>query len=68
MAAVFALIAIPLIALIGSFTSVAIHDGSPAGFLSAAMLAGLGIGVFVGVLRIVQSGEQGSEPSGEHHA
>ena len=58
MAAVFALIVVPIVALVGAFVRMAVNDHTTLGILAAAMVIGLGIGIIVGVLRSVRQAEE----------
>jgi hypothetical protein len=63
MAAVFALVMLPLIASVGFFLGVVHADGSLAAAFAGAMFVALAIGVFVGALRIARDGEGDPHPS-----
>jgi hypothetical protein len=58
MAAVFALVMIPIVVLVGSFARIAINDGGAANTFAAVGVSVLALGVFFGVLRMVLRAEK----------
>ena len=57
MAAVLALVMLPLLAAIGFFAGVTRSDGSMVSALAMLVFAALGTGVLVGALRVLRDGE-----------
>lgn len=57
MAAVFALVMLPIIASIGFFIGVVRFDGSFAAAFAGAIFVALAVGVLVGALRIAREAE-----------
>jgi len=57
MAAVLALVMLPVIAAIGFFIGAVTHDGSPAAAGAATMFVALAIGVLIGALRLEREAE-----------
>lgn len=62
MAAVFALVMLPIIASVGFFLGVVFTDGSLASAFAGALFVALAIGVFGGALRIARDAE-GEQPA-----
>lgn len=58
MAAVFALVMIPIIVLVGSFARIAMNDGGATNTIALAAVSALALGVFIGALRMVLRAEK----------
>ena len=66
MAAVLALVMLPIIASIGFFIGIVRADGTLLSALAGAIFAVLAIGVFGGALRLVLDAERGAPLRGRH--
>lgn len=58
MAAVFALVMVPLLAALGFFVGVAGDEGSLRSGVAAVTFAALGVGMLIGLLRLVKGLEE----------
>lgn len=58
MAAVLALVMVPLLAALGFFAGVTRADGSLASAVAMVVVLALGVGVLVGTLRFVRTAEE----------
>lgn len=63
MAAVLALVMLPIIASVGCFLGVVMADGSLASAFAGAIFVLLAVGVLAGALKIARDGERGPQPS-----
>lgn len=66
MAAVLALIMLPMVASIGFFFGVIQTDGSLASATAGALFAALAVGVLVGALRVATAAEHDGPQSASH--